>query len=78
MNNTRRFLTRRDPHRPFSPRAQHLEHQILMFCKMHYASEFREGEVCRSAAGALEDQGSASRWIKEEQEKMMKAAGRPI
>eukprot|EP00518_Triparma_eleuthera_P011347 CAMPEP_0182467996 /NCGR_PEP_ID=MMETSP1319-20130603/14825_1 /TAXON_ID=172717 /ORGANISM="Bolidomonas pacifica, Strain RCC208" /LENGTH=453 /DNA_ID=CAMNT_0024668155 /DNA_START=9 /DNA_END=1370 /DNA_ORIENTATION=- len=58
------------------PINEHLAHQMMMFCKMHYPHEFEEGKVCRSAEGHVGDQGMASRWIKAEQDKFLKAAGR--
>jgi phospholipase C len=55
---------------------EHLEGQILMYCKMHYENEFKEGEICESAKDAARDQEHASKWLAAEQAKMFERMGR--
>ena len=49
---------------------EHLEGQLLMFCKMHYEEEFEEGVVCESGKAATVNQHEATQWILKEQANM--------
>ncbi|GMI15611.1 hypothetical protein TrVE_jg41 [Triparma verrucosa] len=59
---------------------EHIEGQILMFCKMHYSDSFKEDEICEAAKSerAHVNQDLATKWIMKEQTKMMKRQGRAL
>ena len=50
---------------------EHMHAALLFFCSQNYPEEFVVGELCTSSVPFARNQGTASDWMKVEQEKFM-------
>ena len=58
------------------PLNEHLEGQLMLFCKLNYPEEHKEDTICASAKPATVNQEAASKWIAKEQAAFMERTGR--